>query len=64
MSEGLFCSLADGVVDFPALKVVLEEHGYDGWATIEQDTDPRTGGDPSADARRSLAFLRETGLAE
>lgn len=64
VSEDVFCSLADGVVDFPALKVALEEHGYDGWATIEQDTDPRGGGDPSADARRSLAFLRETGLVE
>ena len=64
VGEDVFCSLADGAVDFPALKVALEEHGYDGWATIEQDTDPRSGSDPSADARRSLAFLRETGLVD
>ena len=64
VGEGVFCSLADGSVDFPALKVALDEHGYDGWATIEQDTDPRGGGDPSADARRSLEFLRETGLSD
>ena len=64
VGEGVFCSLADGSVNFPALKVALDEHGYDGWATIEQDTDPRGGGDPSADARRSLEFLRETGLSD
>jgi inosose dehydratase len=64
VGEGVFCSLADGAVDFPALKLALEEHGYDGWATIEQDADPSSGGDPSDDARRSLAFLRETGIAD
>ena len=42
----------------------VEPRFGDGWATIEQDTDPRGGGDPSADARRSLEFLRETGLSD
>ena len=38
--EGVFSALADGVVDFPALKIALDEHGYDGWATIEDELPP------------------------
>ena len=64
VGEGVFSSLADGAVDFPALKVALEEHGYDGWATIEDETAPGPNSDPSTNARRSLAFLRETGIVE
>ena len=40
------------------------EHGYDGWATIEDETAPGPNSDPTANARRSLAFLREIGIAE
>lgn len=60
---GVFCPLGDGVVDFRAMRDVLERHGYDGHATVEQDRDPR--GDTTAleDARRSLTFLQRTGLA-
>ena len=49
ISAGVFCGLPDGVVDFRDLKIALEETGYDGWATIEQDNDPRQGGDPLAE---------------
>ena len=62
--EGVFSPLADGAVDFAALKVAMEEHGYDGWATIEDETAPGPSSDPTANARRSLAFLREIGIAE
>ena len=60
---GVFCSLGDGIVDFRGMREALERHGYDGHATVEQDRDPR--GDTTAleDARRSLAFLRDVGLA-
>ncbi len=63
ISAGVFCGLPDGVVDFRDLKAALEETGYDGWATIEQDNDPRQGGDPASDAIANLAYLRGIGLA-
>jgi inosose dehydratase len=46
---GAFRPLGEGVVDLPALAAALEEHGYDGWAVIEQDRDPGLPGDPVAD---------------
>ena len=62
ISAGVFCALPDGVVDFRDLKTALEETGFDGWATIEQDNDPRQGSDPVAGAVANLAYLRGIGL--
>jgi len=64
ITEGVFCPLADGVVDFGKLKLALEAHGYRGFATVEQDSDPRTGAEPVKDAAASLGFLRRIGLAD
>lgn len=46
---GAFRPLGEGVVDLAALGGALAEHGYDGWAAIEQDRDPSAPGDPVAD---------------
>ncbi|MCB1502238.1 MAG: TIM barrel protein [Bauldia sp.] len=59
----VFCPLQSGVVDFGRLKQSLEAHGYGGYATIEQDSDPRSGGRPAEDAAASLRYLKEIGLA-
>lgn len=64
VTEGIFCPLGQGVVDFPALHAALRAHDFDGVATIEQDLDPSVPADPTRDARRSLAYLREVGIAE
>jgi inosose dehydratase len=37
IAAGVFCPLGRGCVDFPALVRALERHGFDGWATVEQD---------------------------
>lgn len=63
-TQGVFCPLGQGAVDFDALKQALAEIGYDGWLTVEQDRDPAGDGSPLADAGRSLEFLRATGLAD
>lgn len=63
ITEGVFCPLQDGKVDFRRLKERLDAAGYTGFATIEQDSDPRAGASPKKDAEASLAFLREIGLA-
>jgi len=55
---GVFRPLGQGVVDFAALLEALDEHGFDGWAVVEQDRTP--GGDPVADliaSRQALEAL-------
>ena len=64
ISEGIFCPLAGGVVNFRELRQALEEQGYRGYATVEQDSDPRTGALPAKDAVASLPFLNRIGMLE
>lgn len=40
VAEGIFCSLGDGCVDFIGLREAMMARGFDGWATVEQDTVP------------------------
>lgn len=63
IASEVFCPLGSGAVDFARLTQSLAERGYDGYATIEQDSDPRSGGRPQDDAAASLAYLRRIGLA-
>jgi inosose dehydratase len=58
----VFCPLGEGVVDFAALRAALEEHGFEGWATVEQDRLPTDSGTPAEHAAASLAHLRAIGL--
>jgi inosose dehydratase len=62
VAAGAFCALGSGDVDFASVRTALDEVGYRGWATVEQDRLP---GDPRAsqDARTSLEHLRRVGLA-
>lgn len=62
ISAGVFCTLGAGVVDFPALAAALGERGFDGWATVEQDRDAASDGDPVAELIASRRFLASTGL--
>ena len=62
IGAGVFCPLGTGGVDFAALAAALARHGFDGWATAEQD---RVAG--SGDALRDVAagrrHLEAAGLA-
>lgn len=62
-ARGLFCNLGQGAVDFEAMRDALAEHGFDGWATVEQDCDPAGNTRPLEDARANLDYLRRIGLA-
>ena len=64
ISKDVFCPLSQGVVDFKRLKQAIHANHYDGWATVEQDSDPRSGANPRDDAVASLRYLKEIGLAE
>lgn len=53
--DGAFRPLGEGCLDLPALIAALEDHGFDGWAVVEQDRVP--GGDAVADLIRSRRAL-------
>ena len=62
-AAGLFCNLGEGMVDFIGLKSALTSAGFSGWATVEQDCDPRGAQSPLADAKANLNYLKTIGLA-
>ncbi len=59
---GIFCVLGTGCNDFRAVKESLASINYDGWLTVEQDSDPAGTSVPRADAVRSLTYLRAMGV--
>jgi inosose dehydratase len=59
---GMFCEPSQGAVDFIAFRDVLREIDFDGWAIVEQDMYPAPFDKPLPIARRTRAYLRETGI--
>jgi inosose dehydratase len=51
-------------VDFPAVRQILLDAGFDGWCTVEQDCDPTLDVSPVDDARanRDLPLLHRLQL--
>jgi inosose dehydratase len=61
--QGIFCNLGDGDVDFPQVRQILLDAGFDGWCTVEQDCDPTVAGtDPLRDARINREYLTSIGF--
>jgi len=61
--QGIFCKLGDGDVDFARVRQILEEAGFSGWCTVEQDCDPTLEGtDPIGDARTNRRYLASIGF--
>jgi inosose dehydratase len=59
VAAGIFCPLGKGVVDFSEVFSALASVGYERYATIEQDRDPRRNRTPPAeDLRQSCDYLR------
>jgi inosose dehydratase len=61
-AEGIFCNLGRGDVDFPAVRDILLDAGFDGWCTVEQDCDPAGPTSPVADARANRGYLSSIGF--
>lgn len=61
IGQGMFSELGRGVVDFPAVRDVLNEIGYAGWIIVEQDVLPGMGR-PKESAARNRGYLRSIGL--
>jgi inosose dehydratase len=64
IAAGVFCPVGEGALDLAELRAALEQAGYDGFATVEQDRRPGTAGDPAADLRRSVERLRAAGIGD
>ena len=62
VAMAMFCEPSKGVIDFLALRDVLREIDYNGWATVEQDMYPTTFDKPLPIAKRTRAYLREIGI--
>ncbi|NBE09517.1 sugar phosphate isomerase/epimerase family protein [Paragemmobacter ruber] len=60
--QGIFCNLGTGDVDFPAVRQILLEAGFQGWCTVEQDCDPTLDVRPAEDARRNRGYLSSIGF--
>ena len=61
--QGIFCKLGLGDVDFPAVRQVLLDTGFEGWCTVEQDCDPTLGNtSPVDDARYNREYLQSIGF--
>ncbi|MFD2178274.1 TIM barrel protein [Veronia pacifica] len=56
----IFCPLGEGCVDFSAVRESLTDINFNGWVTVEQDTDPAAGHDVSTDAEKSRVFIENT----
>lgn len=60
--KGIFCNLGQGDVDFPAVRQILLDHGFDGWCTVEQDCDPLLDPDTLGDATANRLYLKSIGF--
>lgn len=61
-AQGIFCNLGEGDVDFPAVRRVLLDAGFEGWCTVEQDCDPAGATSPVDDARANRTYLESIGF--
>jgi len=61
-AQGIFCNLGQGDVDFPAVRQILLDNGFDGWCTVEQDCDPAGPSIPVEDARANRNYLQSIGF--
>ena len=60
--QGIFCNLGKGDVDFPAVRQILLDAGFEGWCTVEQDCDPTLDVEPVDDARANRDYLSSIGF--
>lgn len=62
VAKGVMCPLGTGSLDYPAIRQVLVDIGYNGFITIEQERDPRNSDTSLRDVKASLDYLRSIGF--
>lgn len=60
VSNGIFCELGQGDVNFPAMLAELNALGFNGWGVVEQDVLPGMG-KPKDSAKRNRDYIRSLG---
>lgn len=61
VSQGVFCELGKGSVDFNTILETLKKQNYQGWIVVEQDVLPGMG-NPKVCAQNNRNFLSSIGL--
>ncbi len=61
-AQGVMCPIGRGTIDYPAVKRALEEIGYHGFITVEQERDPLSASGSLADVKESRDYLRSVGF--
>lgn len=59
--KGAMCPIGTGSLDYPAIKKALEDIGYSGYITIEQERDPRNADTSLQDVKASVDYLKSVG---
>lgn len=59
--KGAMCPIGTGALDYPGIRQALEQIGYAGYITVEQERDPRNAGTSLRDVKASVDFLRRAG---
>ena len=59
--KGSMCPIGAGALDYPGIKQALEEIGYSGYITIEQERDPRNSNTSLRDVKASVEYLKSVG---
>lgn len=62
VADCIFCPLGQGMVKWQEFAQLLQETGYNGAATVEQDVNPLETSNSIQDSKSSLEFLRLVGL--
>lgn len=60
--KGAMCPIGSGMLDYDAIRRTLEEIGYQGYITIEQERDPRNSDTSLRDVKRSVEYLKSVGF--
>jgi inosose dehydratase len=55
LKKFIFVRLGEGMVDIPAVVSALNDHRYDGWLVVEQDTTPLN---PTTIAMQNRVYLQ------
>jgi len=61
-AQGIFCKLGLGDVDFPTVRQLLLDSGFEGWCTVEQDCDPAGKTSPLDDNTYNGSYLKSIGF--
>ena len=59
--KGSMCPIGTGSLDYPAIRKCLEDIGYSGYITIEQERDPRNSDTSLRDVKASVDYLKSVG---